>query len=207
VRSFASIMILMPDVRRVVNTDAPIEFSDRIQRHGLWTLPDPVAAPVKEDQDTASAWHTTKGAPGWGKTWGPNLEDVRFAIEGGSGRFPRLHGTTARSVYESNIARGHWSQIIALYDGEKFEDYQVGLDQTVAPEIFVVPVSDTEADIYLRCATPDAEIRYTTDGSEPDDKSLLYGDQPFRAPIDAVVRSTAFSTRLKASRSARKIVQ
>ncbi|RMD76506.1 MAG: hypothetical protein D6820_12595, partial [Lentisphaerae bacterium] len=58
-RSFAAAMILIPAVRSVVNCDDPIEYADRLTRHGLWTWPDPVAPfpvrPHAANPDVATA--------------------------------------------------------------------------------------------------------------------------------------------------------
>ena len=67
-RAVAAVMILMPQVRSVVNTDAPIEYTDRVTRHGLWTWPDPVAPPAQVDQETARLWWSATDVKEWQKT-------------------------------------------------------------------------------------------------------------------------------------------
>jgi len=196
-RSFAAAMILMPQIRSIVNTDAPIEYVDRVTRHGLWTWPDPVAAPAKLDQDTARTWWSAEGCREWGKTWGPNLKDIRFAIEGGEGRFKSLHGHRyEKSGYESLQALRNWEQIISLYDGPRFEDNDVEVGMVVAPEIIFATGDNPRARLF--CATPDARIYYTLDGSEPNGNSALYEGNPIPVDAGTVVRAV---TRLEGKRS------
>jgi hypothetical protein len=183
-------MILMPQVRDIVNTDAPIEYVDRVTRHGLWTRPDPVAAPAKVDQDSARTWWSVQGCQEWGQTWGPNPEDIRFAIEDGNGRFPRLHGQRyEKAGYESQQAVRNWERIISLYDGLRFEDNVVGIGEVVAPEIVFAAGDQLEA--HLFCATPDARIHYTLDGSEPNGRSAVYRGTPVPVERGIVVRAVA----------------
>ena len=188
-RSFAAAMILMPAIRSVVNTDAPIEYVDRVTRHGLWTWPDPVAAPAKADRETAKVWWSVKGCQEWGKTWGVRPDDVRLAIEDGRGRFKSLHGVKNKAVYEARQALGNWPQIIALYDGPKFEDNAVDLGTVVAPEILIAPGEKPEA--YLSCPTPDAKIHYTLDGTRPTADSPVYDGKPI--PVKAKAQVQAFA--------------
>lgn len=172
-QSLAAAMILMPEIRSVVNTDAPIEYVDRVTRHGLWTAPDPVAAVSVVDQnDDCNTWFYPETCAEWGDTWGPNLEDPRFAIEDGIGRFTSMHGNNASMSYTSSRARDHWGEIIALYDGDTFEDNAVELGECVRPDIFLETGPNPRA--HIKEATLDAEVRYTLDGSDPGPGSQLY---------------------------------
>lgn len=189
IRSFAAAMILMPQIRSVVNTDAPIEYVDRLTRHGLWTWPDPVAVPAKVDRETARVWWSVEGCQEWGKTWGVRPDDVRFAIEDGKGRFKSLHGKPMKGGYESATALRNWPQIIALYNGPKFEDNAVELGTVVAPEILFATGEKPEA--YLSCPTPDAKIHYTLDGTEPTAASPAYEGKP--VPVTAKTQVRAFA--------------
>lgn len=188
-RSFAAAMILMPEIRSVVNTDAPIEYVDRVTRHGLWTWPDPVAPPAKVDQRTARLWWSVEGCQEWAKTWGVRPDDVRFAIEDGQGRFRSLHGKPLKGGYESAQARSTWDRIIAMYDGPRFEDNVVALGVVVAPEILFTGGSQPQA--YLFCATPDAKIHFTVDGTEPTAASPVYDGSPIPAKAGTRVRAFA----------------
>lgn len=53
------------------------------------------------------------------------------------------------------------------------------------------PIAIGETYIEISCTTPDAEIRYTTDGSEPDQFSILYAE-PFEATAPAIIKAKAF---------------
>ncbi len=58
----------------------------------------------------------------------------------------------------------------------------------------ITPVSGTYADsvvVSISCETEGAEIRYTLDGEEPTDASLLY-EEPFTLTTDATVMAKAF---------------
>ena len=177
VRGLAAAMVLMPEIRSVVNTDDPIEYVDRLVRHGLWTAPDPVASiPVVDQNDGCSAWYNPNGTGcvGWGLTWGADQSDVRFAIEDGTGRFPSMNGQafTATSSYESPAAKDNWTAIMALYEGNTYEDNMVDPGVVVAPEILFETGASPR--VHLLCATVDSEIHYTLDGSEPTESSALY---------------------------------
>ncbi len=176
-RSCAALMILMPEFRRIINTDAPIEYVDRVTRHGLWAWPDPVAAPAEADRETPPPWWTAKEQKEWGKTWGPRPDDVRFAIEDGKGRFKSRHGKPlGKGGYESSTAFNHWDKIIVLYDGEKYENNLVELGVVVTPEIIFTSLDKPRA--YLSCSTPGAKIHYTLDGSKPTASSPVYDGKP-----------------------------
>ena len=197
VRGLAAAMILMPEIRSIVNTDDPIEYADRVTRHGLWTSPDPVAIPSVEDQTNGSTtWWSAKGCVDWGVTWGVNPTDIRFAIEDGTGRFKSLHGRPLTTGYESSRAQKNWETIIALYDGPVFEDNFVGLGVVVTPEILFESGPNPKA--HLHCATPDAEIRYTLDGSIPTESSELY-TQPVPIAEQMIVMAKAFQKGKKTS--------
>ncbi len=188
-RSFAAAEILMPAIRSVVNSDDPIEYVDRITRHGLWTSPDPVAVPAKVDRETAKLWWGATGVAEWQKTWGVRPDDVRFAIEDGVGRFKSLNGRKFKGGYESNEALSNWDKIIALYNGPKFEDNAVPLGTVVAPEIIIVPGDKPQA--YITCPTIDAKIHYTVDGTVPTAESPVYDGKPI--DIDAKAKVQAFA--------------
>lgn len=197
VRGLAAAMILMPEIRSIVNTDDPIEYADRVTRHGLWTSPDPVAIPTVEDQTNGSTtWWSAKGCVDWGVKWGVRPDDVRFAVEDGTGRFKSMHGKKQQMGYESGQAVKNWSTIMSLYDGPTFEDNAVDLGVVVSPEIIFETGDHPKA--HMRCPTPDAEIRYTTDGSDP-----TTGDEIYSAPIPVVegqeIRARAFHNDKKSS--------
>jgi len=196
-RSFAAIMILMPDVRRVVNTDAPIEYTDRVYRHGLWTSPDPVAVPAPVDQDKGRVWYRIEGLDEWGKTWGVNPDDVRFAIEDGKGRFTSMHGQVLKGGYDSAVSRRHWEKIMAYYDGPTYEDRVVDLDTTVAPDIRFATGENPRA--YLFGFNPDVKIHYTTDGSDPTTAGAVYAGDPIPVKPETVVKAIAVAPEKKAS--------
>lgn len=190
-RSFAAAMILMPRIRCIVNSDAPVEYVDRVTRHGLWAWPDPVAAPARSDRETARTWWGVEGCSEWGRTWGVRTNDVRFAIEDGKGRFRSRHGMPLGSGgYESAVAHDNWAAIIALYDGATFEESAVDVGVVVAPEILFSHIDRPRA--HLFCATPDATIHYTLDGRPPSPASPVY--QGPSLPLDSsavVVRACA----------------
>lgn len=197
-RGFAAVMILMPEFRSVANSDAPIEYVDRLTRHGLWTWPDPVAAPTERDRTGGSFWWSAKGSQDWGSTWGPNPKDLRRALEDGQGRFKSLHGTRIdKGGYEAAQAKNNWDKIMALYDGEKYEDNLVGLDETVAPEIFFETGKEPRA--HLVCASLDATIYFTTDGENPTIHSNTY-KAPFSIKPGTTVKAFAVAEDKKPSR-------
>lgn len=60
--------------------------------------------------------------------------------------------------------------------------------QTVLPEI----IGTEDSHIVMSCSTPGAEIRYTTDGTEPTEESSLYTD-PIEAVPGMVITARAFA--------------
>lgn len=200
IRALAAAMILMPEIRSIVNTDAPIEYVDRAERFGLWTSPDPVAPVSIDDQNNVDCnpWTGGGDCDDYFIDWGPDPSDVRFAIEDGTGRFTSMHGNTftPTAAYESNRAEDNWSTIIAMYDGDTYEDNVVALGVVVAPEILFETGSSPQA--HILCATPDADIRYTTDGSTPTTSSSLYSG-PFSVSDQTEVKAKGFLSGYTAS--------
>jgi hypothetical protein len=188
-QAFAAAMILLPEIRDTVNSDAPIEYVDRVLRHGLWTAPDPVAPPSLAAQNDSCS--QVYNCAEWQITWGPDPVDERFAIEDGTGRFTQMNGTLLDMQLENWAAANNWSSIMALYDGDTYEDNAVSIGTVVRPDIVFESGFNPRA--HLRCATPDAEIRYTLDGTVPTASSLLY-TAPFSVSDGTVVRARAFLT-------------
>jgi len=175
-RGFAAIMVLFPEARSIVNSDDVIEYTDRVHRNGLWTYPDPVASVSLIDQEGCNIWSSPGdgiGCSEYRNTWGPTLEDARFAHEDGLGRFFELHGTRIDMAYTSPLAESNWDSIMELYDGPRFEDNFVDLGKAVKPDIIVVPSQSTFT-VHMRSGTTGAEIKYTIDGSDPSNISATY---------------------------------
>ncbi len=173
-RAFAGLMLLMPKFREVVNTDAPIEYADRIGRHGIWTAPDPVAVPPDIDEiGPCSPWEGGAGCNEYRITWGPTLEDGRFAIEDGSGRFTSRNGKKVTFGYTVDDIERNWSTIIARYDGRTFEDRFTPLGQCVEPDIYIYP-ENGKTYAFLWSGTKGSTIHYTIDGSEPNSQSPIF---------------------------------
>ena len=67
---------------------------------------------------------------------------------------------------------------------------------TVAPPTFN-PSSGSVRDrttVNLRCPTPNSSIRYTTDGSDPDEDSPVYDNRPIRVDPPMTVKARAYRT-------------
>lgn len=161
-RSFAAIMILFPAARAVVNSDDVIEYVDRLDRHGLWTSPDPVATvDTRDNSSSCDTWGADAGdgCTAFRTSWGPTREDARFAVLGESGRFNSLDGDDVTPFYVSFEAESHWDEIMAMYDGAKYEDNLVTntSERVVAPTLVVVPNEDSKS-VVVWCATIDAAV-------------------------------------------------
>jgi hypothetical protein len=170
-RGLAAMMILMPHVRAIVGSDAAVEFSDRIVRHGTWASPDPIAPPPYP-RTSDNIWSGSFPATDFGVTFGHNPADVRFGIEDGLGRFVAAdkHGKfPANESYIPSLVKDYWTTIIATWSGETYEDNVVGLDEAARPDLVVLG-----ADVYATHPHPLAEIRYTVNGATPDGSSTLY---------------------------------
>ena len=72
-------------------------------------------------------------------------------------------------------------------------------DQVSVPFISGDPIYyEGEFDVDIQSRTPDVEIRYTLDGSDPDENSPLY-TAPFKTTRDLVISARAYSPSLKPS--------
>jgi hypothetical protein len=188
-QGLAALMILMPRIRDIVNTDAPIEFSDRAVRVGTWAAPDPVAPPPPDLVENIWNPGVFPGAT-FGVTWGPRNGDIRFPVEDGSGlgRFVTSdwHAKPVISAaYQPFLVRSFWTQIIAQYSGERFEDNLVPVSGSAKPDITVL-----QGTVHLYHPHPLAILRYTTDGSMPGPDSPIYS-QPFALGAGTTIRAFA----------------
>jgi len=187
-QGLSAIMILMPSIRDIVNSDLPIEFADRFSRHGTWASPDPIAPPPRDVNE--NIWNPGV-FPGdtFGRTWGPSPSDVRFGIEDGSGlgRFNAadMHGKILYSSYLPELVRTHWSSIISIYDGERFEDNFVPLTGTAKPDIIIF-----NGLAHISHPHPLATIFYTIDGTTPGVGSAVY-TSPVSVGTSTSVRAMA----------------
>lgn len=208
-RGMAAIMILFPDARRIVNTDSVIEYADRLDRVGRWTSPDPLAAVDPIDQVNCNVWYPSNGSDGcqgYTVTWGPNPDDIRYGIENGIGRFDEsTHGDPIDIGYPSSLAENKWAEIMAQYDGLRYEDYFVPLGTCVRPDITVVFEGGHQL-VYLFTGTTDGNIHYTTDGSTPTKSSPLYSG-PFPSNPGKTIKAKTFKSGLKESVVTSKVVQ
>jgi hypothetical protein len=199
-RGLAALMILFPEFRKVVNSDDIIEFTDRVNRAGIWSSPDPVATISDPDRAGCNIWsapYTGIDCESYQTEWGPRLDDTRYAIENGIGRFTGIHGTSLGIVYTSSKAESHWDTIIAMYDGKRWENTFSGLNRCVAPDIVISPQNGNT--VYMRSGTTDAEIRYSLDGSVPNESSLLYNG-PFEIETINAVKAIALKPDLQNSK-------
>ena len=176
-RAFAAMCLLFPDFGELVNTTDPIEYADRITRHGVWASPDPVAIPTVEDQLNTDCNPWNNGTcSNYRSLWGPSASDWRYAIEGGAGRFASRHGRSLGSLGGGSVD-ANWSAIMALYKGPRYEDRFNPVTQCAAPDLYAYP-EKASTYVFMRCGTPDAVIYYTTDGSAPTAAS-----SPYAAPF------------------------
>lgn len=197
-RTFAALMILFPRMRAIVNSDQVIEYVDRVARIGVWVAPDPVAAIPPEDQtERCNPWTGGKDCTAFGKTWGPRPGDARYAVEDGKGRYTSMKTKGTKGGYGNGLVDAHWDEIMALYQGQKHEDFAVPLGVAVAPDIVISP--EDQDLVYLSSGTIDADIRYTLDGSQPGLGSAKY-DKPFPITAKAEIRAIALKDGLKDSR-------
>jgi hypothetical protein len=188
-QGLAAIMILMPAVRDIVNSDAPIEFSDRVLRVGTWAAPDPVSPPPPNLVENVWNPGVFPGAT-FGVAWGPRPDDIRFAFEDGSelGRFAASdwHGKpVVSSGYQPALVRLYWNSIIARYTGERFEDNLVPVTGTAKPDVTIV-----QGTVHITHPHPLAKLYYTTDGSTPGSTSAVYS-QPFPLGASTSIRTLA----------------
>ncbi len=200
-RSFAAIMVLFPEARSIVNSDDVIEHVDRVHRQGVWAFPDPVASVPETDQSGCNIWSLPGDGVGCSEyrySWGPDINDARYAIENGVGRFVEYHRSQFKPSYTSPLAESNWDEIMALYDGLRFEDNFVELGVAVAPNIIATPSNNTHL-IYMRSGTTDAKIYFTTDGSTPNAQAFLYNG-PFETDSPNDIRAISMREDLQPSK-------
>lgn len=106
---------------------------------------------------------------------------------------------------DTTIAEGYEADVtgfILRYVNNNSNSYQISpryntditASTPTAATPVITPVSGTYADsvvVSISCETEGAEIRYTLDGEEPTDASLLY-EEPFTLTTDATVMAKAF---------------
>jgi hypothetical protein len=151
-----------------------------------WARPE-VAAMVSTASDTR-AWsrqddHTheegrTNGTPG------------RLALGGGSGlgNWPVAARIAEVIAYDRELSPAEMWQTQA-YLGSRYGIFTAAV---AAPTVSPTPSPGTgSVEVSLTCATPGAEIRFTTDGSEPHAGSPLYGSA-ISVPRGTEVKARAF---------------
>lgn len=124
---------------------------------------------------TGQLWHLYNQKPDRQKGWKRDicLDRVAFDQNGRFGGIPTRDVEQSAPVFDADLV---W-----------------------VPEIFPRgAVFNSPVTVSLSCRTPDAEIRYTTDGSEPNHKSALY-TAPFAVSDSAVVKARAFKKGMKDS--------
>jgi len=189
IRSLAALMCMMPRAREIINTDMPIEYAERAMRFGIWNNRDPVMAPPYPQADTESIY--SGGFPKanyFGKVYGPTPADVRFAFLDPlvQGRYLGRNGNPInKTSTPALLGDAYWPSIMALYNGEKYENNLVELSGTPKPDIVNVL-----NEIYLFHPHPLATIRYTTNGATPNGSSTIY-TTPFTISEGQVVKAFA----------------
>jgi GH43 family beta-xylosidase len=129
---------------------------------------------------TGQLWHLYNQKPDRQKGWKRDICMDRVAFDG-NGRFS---GTPTRGVEQS---------------APVFDTNLVWIPQiTPRGAVFSKPVT-----VSLSCRTPDVELRYTLDGSEPNRKSAIYTG-PFTVSDSAAVKARAFKKGMKDSFTARE---
>lgn len=207
--AIACIMMLWPAFRECVNTDAPIEYIDRWRRVGTWTLPDPIAPPTETDQQNTCNPFTGGGTcVDYSILWGHQFGNEKYGVRGGAnGRYGGLHGVVSVFSNESTLAQSAWNYAMTLYDGEKYEDYLVGVDELVRPDMhhYPHPDDDGKEGVYMYTASVEAEVRYTYDGSEPTENSPLF-DEPKYFSKGTRIRSRTFKAGMEPSQVSEFVV-
>lgn len=121
----------------------------------------------------------------------PSSEDnvIRYTTDGSKPTFEsEALGTDEEiPIYEKTDVR----VVEFTPDGTRVAGVKKTVAQKVAPVEFDFEYEKTETVIRLSCATQGAEIRYTTDGSRPDEKSALY-TEPLRFNKNTKVRACAY---------------
>lgn len=189
-QGIAACMIIMPEFRRIVGTDNPIEYADRLRRFGTWCSPDPIAAVDPQDL-SCSPYHYgispyishNCDLNYWRQTWGPSAADPAIGIENGIGRFNPIiyHGVNISALFSAPTVNANWNAIIAQYDGETYEDRIVDLSKVTRPDVIIA--GDTA---YITTGTHRAAIHYTLDGSTPNASSSIYTG-PFTLPAGSTL--------------------
>lgn len=117
-RSFAAVMYLMPEVKRIVNYPQLLVYVDRLHNYGLKTKDDKCVTPDARELDSCSPWDNT-GCAYYGVTWGPidpNNPDSHCITTPTPpytkvGRFTELDGTKIEAYYTSRQVEDNWELI------------------------------------------------------------------------------------------------
>ena len=123
--------------------------------------------------------------------------------------------TEASTVYSApvsfNVPGTYTVKALAVKTGWENSVVTTGtytINEPPAPDTVLVPVITPATDLYyepqtvtITCATPDAVIRYTTDGTEPTEASALYS-APFTVSATATIAAKAWKTNMIPSATA-----
>ena len=122
----------------------------------------------------------------------PVFNDVSFMI----------YGWSYEDDGEIDFEAGETVKDLTIEDGDIITLYAIWDYRNQAAMSYAVPESGTEVEkgeaVSLFCDTENAEIRYTLDGSDPDEDSLLYED-PIVIEEDTTIKAIAYVERFKES--------
>jgi hexosaminidase len=144
--------------------------------------------PIPEGLDGRAAKHILGGQVNLWTEYVPNLKHAEYMA------FPRA--AAMAEVLWSPADRRNWTDFSRRIL-DVMSRYSV-MDINYSKSVFQVSANSSfnsakqKLEVSLTCELPDAQIRYTTDGSEPNDTSQLY-TEPILLSQTSTIKAKAFS--------------
>ena len=123
-RSFVAAMVLMPEIKKIVNYDHLVQYVERVHSHGIKTKDDPCVTPDSRENPKKCDAYRNRKCKYYGKTWGPvDIDNIKSDCISEAtppytkaGRFTEIDGEKISTVYTSRQVEDNWDLILENLD-------------------------------------------------------------------------------------------